>query len=254
MTKLALLAVVALGAAGSLVADQGDKITIVTTDQAMELPNTTLQPGTYVIKLAKSGNTTYNTVQFFDKDERRLLTTVIAYPNERIRPTSKSMFSFWEVPAGQPKALRAWFYPGDADGQEFAYPKAKADRIWASNNNAKVPIDEKASVAAAASAPAAAEPAQAVRTEPAPPPAPVETVAAAEPPAAVVTPEPEPRVAVQNDSVQNDSDSRLLAQNTTPAAPEGLPRTASEVPLVALVGLSAVIGALVLRFRRSVNL
>src|SRR5258706_7204463 len=137
LQKLAVLAVVGVGGIGTLMADQGDKKTTVTTDQTMALPTTTLQPGTYVVKLAKSAQTTFNTVQFFDKDERHLITTVIAYPNERIRPTGKSVFSFWEVPAGQPKALRAWFYPGDADGQEFAYPKAEADRISANNNNAK---------------------------------------------------------------------------------------------------------------------
>ena len=41
------------------------------------------------------------------------------------------MFQYWEVPAGQPRALRAWFYPGDNFGQEFAYPKQTAAQIAA---------------------------------------------------------------------------------------------------------------------------
>ena len=81
-------------------------------------------------------------MQFFDKDEKHLITTILAIPNERVRPTGKSVFAFWEVPAGQPKALRAWFYPGDNFGQEFAYPKLEAERISASNNNTAVPIKD----------------------------------------------------------------------------------------------------------------
>lgn len=34
--------------------------------------------------------------------------------------------TFTERQAGQPEALRAWFYPGRSWGEEFVYPKAKA--------------------------------------------------------------------------------------------------------------------------------
>src|SRR6185312_9656257 len=123
-----------------------------------------LQPGTYVIKLADS-NSNRHIVQFFDKDEKHLVTTVLAIPNQRLRLTGKSVFAFWEVPAGQPKALRAWFYPGDNFGQEFAYRPQEAARITASNSGATVPIDDqtaaktgeadKASTAASEPAPTA---------------------------------------------------------------------------------------------------
>jgi len=72
-------------------------------------------------------------------------------PNERLRPTGKSVFAFWETPAGQSKAVRAWFYPGDNFGQEFAYPKEEAARITANNRGANVPVsDEKAPLSAPA--------------------------------------------------------------------------------------------------------
>jgi len=41
------------------------------------------------------------------------------------------VFQYCEVPAGQPRVLRAWFYTGDNFGQEFAYPKQKAVAIAA---------------------------------------------------------------------------------------------------------------------------
>jgi hypothetical protein len=34
--------------------------------------------------------------------------------------------TFAERAAGQPQAIRAWFYPGDNWGQEFVYPKKRA--------------------------------------------------------------------------------------------------------------------------------
>ena len=67
-------------------------------------------------------------VQIFNADETQLQTTVLAIPNYRLEPTGKTQFQFWETPPGQPKALRAWFYPGDNFGQEFAYPKSAATR------------------------------------------------------------------------------------------------------------------------------
>jgi hypothetical protein len=34
--------------------------------------------------------------------------------------------TFKERASGQPEAIRAWFYPGNRWGQEFVYPKARA--------------------------------------------------------------------------------------------------------------------------------
>ena len=78
--------------------------------------------------------------ELLDKDEN-LITTVLAVPNLRLRRTGKSVFAFWEIPAGQPKALRAWFYPGEEFGQEFACPKGEASSITSNNTGATVPTD-----------------------------------------------------------------------------------------------------------------
>jgi hypothetical protein len=142
LKRIALAAVMVVAGAGIATAQVWDRKTIITTDEAMQLPNMVLQPGTYVVKLLND-DANRHIVQFFDKGEQHLVTTVVAIPNRRVRPTGKSVFAFWEVPAGQPKALRAWFYPGDDFGQEFAYPKEMASQITSNNNGATVPIDEK---------------------------------------------------------------------------------------------------------------
>jgi LPXTG-motif cell wall-anchored protein len=229
-----------------------DKKTTITTQEAMQLPNTMLQPGTYVIKLADSDSNRH-IVQFFDKDEKHLITTILAIPNERVRPTGKSVFAFWEVPAGQPKALRAWFYPGDNFGQEFAYPKLEADRISASNNNTEVPIKEDDSAAASKTETASITTAEPVSTEPAPPPAPVEIAAAPQqepPPAPAVTPEPvTPAAPVTVDRDDAQKANREYARTTA----ERLPKTASNMPLFGLIGLLAIGSALALRGRVNVG-
>jgi hypothetical protein len=253
LSKIALMAVVSMAGVGLVSAAEWDKKTIITTDEAMQLPNTMLQPGTYVIKLADSDSNRH-IVQFFDKDEKHLITTILAIPNERVRPTGKSVFAFWEVPAGQPKALRAWFYPGDNFGQEFAYPKLEADRISASNNNTAVPIkdDDSASIAKTETVAAtpAAEPAPA--SEPAPAPAPVEIAAAPQEPAPApdvtsVQVTPAPPVAVDRD------DARKVDRDDVRTTPEQLPKTASNVPLFGFIGLVGIVGALALRVRYNLS-
>ena len=242
LKTIAFVAVVSMAGMGIAAADQWDKKTIITTDEVMQLPNMMLQPGTYVIKLAESSSNRH-IVQFFDKDEKHLVTTVLAIPNQRLHPTGKSVFAFWEVPAGQPKALRAWFYPGDNFGQEFAYRRQEATTITATNSGAEVPIDDQAA-AVETTTTAAAEPTPAPEpaavAEPARAPAPVEVAAAPQQPA------PEPPAV------------REVPASPAPAAaavpqPDSLPKTASNLPWLVLTGFLSIVGALALNlaYRRS---
>lgn len=247
LKTLAFVAVVSMAGMGIAVADQWDKKTIITTDEVMQLPNMMLQPGTYVIKLADSSSNRH-IVQIYDKDEKHLVTTVLAIPNQRLRLTGKSVFAFWEVPAGQPKALRAWFYPGDNFGQEFAYRPQEAATIKASNNGATVPIDDqstaktedsdKDSTTAAVSEPA---PAPVAATEPAPTPAPTEVAAAsAQTEPVAVAQEP---VRPASTPVETSDAQRI---NQAPQQPDRLPKTASNLPWLILIGLLSIVGALAL--------
>jgi hypothetical protein len=254
LKTIAFVAVVGMAGMGTLSADQWDKKTVITTDEVMQLPNMMLQPGTYVIKLADS-NSNRHIVQFFDKDEKHLVTTVLAIPNQRLRLTGKSAFAFWEVPAGQPKALRAWFYPGDNFGQEFAYPRQEAANITASNNGAKVPIDDRSatdsdkSTTTAANEPAPAQAAPVAASEPTPAPAPTEVAAAPQQPA----PEPPAAAAAPVSPAPAEIASDAQRTNQTPHQTDTLPKTASNLPWVGLMGLLALAGAwaLNLAYRRS---
>ena len=122
---LSVAALLGLSLTPSLKADQWNKKTVITIQETIQLPHTVLQPGTYVFKLADSQSDRH-IVQIFNAAETQIIATILAIPNYRLKPTGKSVFRFWETPAGTPKAMRAWFYPGDNFGQEFAYPKMKS--------------------------------------------------------------------------------------------------------------------------------
>ena len=127
----------------NLQADEWNKKTTLTVNEPIEVPScctpghtVILQPGEYVMALVDSTSDRH-IVRIFDKDQKNVITTILAVPNYRLQPTGKTVLGYWEVPAGQPPALRAWFYPGDNFGQEFAYPKEKAAQIAAF---VKVPV------------------------------------------------------------------------------------------------------------------
>ena len=73
-------------------------------------------------------------VQIFSEDESIVYATVLAIPNYRLKATDKTVITFSERPAGQPEALRAWFYPGANFGEEFVYPKATAMELAKATN------------------------------------------------------------------------------------------------------------------------
>lgn len=109
-------------------ADQWNKKTILTVNETVLVPGATLEPGKYVVKLVESMSNRH-IVQITNERENHVYTTVLAIPNYRLKPTGTSEFQWWETPRGNPPAIRAWFYPGDNFGQEFAYPKGLSAKI-----------------------------------------------------------------------------------------------------------------------------
>jgi hypothetical protein len=116
---------------GTASAQTWDKKTTVNFSVPVEIPGISAQvlpAGTYVFRLLDSLSDR-NVVQIFNKDESHLYATILAIPNYRLKATDKTVMTFAEREAGDPQALRAWFYPGDNWGQEFVYPKTKAVQL-----------------------------------------------------------------------------------------------------------------------------
>jgi len=238
----------------SLQADTWDKKTTLTVTEPLEVPScctpdhtVTLQPGEYVIVLVDSLSDRH-IVRIFDKDEQHVMTTILAIPNYRLQPTGNTVFQFWEVPAGQPRALRAWFYPGDNFGQEFAYPKQTAAQIAA---YVKTPVPAIAVETSAAedlkTVPLVAVDESGKTTDYVP------TVAMRpntdlQPVLQAVPVEAAP---VQTVAIEPQTADRVI-ETETPAPVETMPQTASALPLLGLAGLIslALYAALGFRSRR----
>lgn len=206
-------------------ADQWDKKTIFTVDQPIQIKDTYLDPGTYVLKLANSSNDRH-IVYIYNADQNHLINTIMAVPDYRIRPTGNSQFVFWETPPGTARAMRAWFYPGDNYGQEFPYP----------NNLRQVAAyTAPPALVAPAPAPPAAAP------EPAPPPPAEPEALNQEPPQQELAPTPqEPVEIAQNTPPPTPPAPPAQAEAAPPApadTPQELPKTATPFPLVGLGGL-----------------
>jgi len=109
-------------------ADTWNKKTVVTFSQTVEVPGKILPAGTYTFQLLDSLSDRH-IVQIFNADGSQIITTILAINNYRLEPTGETVMKFGERPGDSPEALRAWFYPGDNFGQEFVYPKVRAIQL-----------------------------------------------------------------------------------------------------------------------------
>jgi hypothetical protein len=203
-----ILSVFGLIAVPAVRADERNKKTIINFSQPVEVAGHVLPAGTYTFQLADSASDRH-IVQIFGADGR-IVATVLTIPDYRLTVTDETVIKFREVPAGSPQAIRAWFYPGNSAGQEFVYPKARALEL-AKASNAVVP---------------------AVATD----------VAVAD----LTTLKTVPIVAITPDAMELPVSAAI---RTTPPADAGtsvrhagrMPKTASQLPLIALFGLGSML-------------
>ena len=216
-------------------ADTWDRLTKVTFSGPVEIPGQVLPAGTYWLKLLDSPSNR-NIVQIFNEDRNKVHATILAIPDYRLKPTDKTVITFDEREANSPPAVKAWFYPGDTYGQEFVYPKVRAVRLagvvhqpvpsMPSNLEADTKIPAKSandrSVVALKRAPVKAEQPTGEEVE-----------------ITEIFPTP-PQLLAQNSPP---------ARSDSPAQPASkLPATASELPLVGLLGLVLASAGVLLRF------
>ena len=191
-------------------ADDWNRETVITFSGPVEVPGVgaqTLPAGTYVFKIFDSQSDRH-IVQIFNQDETHVFTTILAIPNYRLKTTDKTVISFRERPAGQPEALKAWFYPGRQWGEEFVYAKSRAVELAKETNEPVLatPIE------------LAAAPIEALKT------APIEAV----------DPKGEPiELAQVVEAPPAAAEPATVAENS-------LPKAASSLPLIGLMGLVAL--------------
>jgi hypothetical protein len=228
VTSVCCMALASAVLAPSAKADDWNRKTVITFSGPVEIPGVhltgwgVLPAGTYVFKILDSLSDRH-IVQIFSKDELTVYATILAIPNYRLKATDKTVITFRERPAGEPEALRAWFYPGRNWGEEFVYPKAKAIELAKATNTPVLFTTAEIPVEVAVPIKSVDEPVV-VQLKQAP-------IMAIKPTgeetqlAEVVTPPP----------------------TVTQPAAEELPSTASTLPLIGLFGLLALGCALALR-------
>ena len=226
--------------AGLASAQNFNRTTKLTFSAPVELPSMTLPAGTYTFRLSDSTSDRH-VVQVFDADGEKLVTTLLAMPARRGETSEVTVVTFRETAANVPAPIRYWYYPNDQMGQEFAYPRERAQQIALATGESVLAIDGEEITRV--------EPTPAVVTPepvtPAPTPEPV-TPAPVEP-APVMVPEPAPVQPVAP-IVEPAPQPEPQPMGTSGS----LPDTASPLPIVGLVGLLALGGALLIRtFRRS---
>jgi hypothetical protein len=197
-------------------------------------------------------NTSGHTVKVSNADDNKaigLFKTIPATDATRDLRDTDTVLLWSERAAGQPQAVREWYYPGRSIGEEFVYPKEQALAIAAANK-ASVPTEEDGKIVRVGAAESAsASPAAAARSE--------STQAAAAP--AGQTPAPAAAEQTSQPPAQSTAAQRPRSESTSvgtsgqaPAAPRRLPSTASSLALVGMLsGLSFLAALSVRRLRRA---
>lgn len=191
--------------------------------EPLDVGGTVLQPGTYTISVLKRGDD--NRVVVMDQQGNAVATVLTIphqlEPNEEVPNTT---FVYFPAGEGMPRALRTWFPPDPASrvGRDIVYEADRARQL-ARLASSRVPAYEGELTETTT-----------ITT--------IEPVIVAETPAPApvyVPPPPAPAPVVE------------APMTSAAAEPVEMPRTAGELPLVALLGLLSLAAAVGLRFFRS---
>ena len=220
-------------------ADDWNKKTILTFSGPVQIPGATLPAGSYVFKLADlSGNR--HVVQVFDKNEKQIITTLLAIPNERLEAADDPVVLFTERPAGSPQAVKVWFYPGDRIGNEFVYPKSMAMKIAKANHQSVLAMDDRSKSSAYKTAQVGRFDEQGVWQPEGNAASATSTTAASTTARPVTTPA---QATTAKPTTAGDNTTGTSGMRTR----RSLPRTASPLPIFELLGGLSIAGGLAIR-------
>jgi hypothetical protein len=226
MLRHSWVAPVALGLALSAgwnaprsVADEGGaKSVTVDLNAPTQIPGRVLRPGSYVLETA-GGQSGWNVIRVYSGDKSSLVATLLAYPNPQIPSEGKKVLIYQRGGANGAVVMEGWFFEGDSQAEQWAYPKTEADRIGRANH-LRIPTTGTSDVYPSA-LPLAANSWS----------APVDNAAV---------------------SAANDESASSMKKTSTESAE--LPKTASYRPLMGLLGLLALCAAFLLhKFAGSAN-
>lgn len=113
-----------------------------TLSKAVKIPGATLEPGSYAIRIIN--RLSDRVILQIDSKTGAVHSTFIGIPNNRIAKPSVRGPVQWSTPSDGPAYIKGWYLPGMSSVVEFVYPKVEALAI-ASSNPSKVPAVDPAS-------------------------------------------------------------------------------------------------------------
>jgi hypothetical protein len=242
-----------------------NRLTNVTFSAPVSVPGHTLPAGTYHFQLMDS-QANRNIVQIFDKDNK-LIATMLAVPAKRVQPEGDPVVTFKEARADQPPAVHYWYYAGESTGSELVYPKRQALEIARASGESVMSTDTESSElndmksSKITSVNANEANAQTPPTQPDTTTAPQQSTQPTAPP---VTTAPRPTTTTTAPTTAPTTPTTTAEKPTQPTSqPEAtgtsgraarhaakLPKTASSLPEIGLIGLLALSAGLGMRYAR----
>src|SRR5215472_15772689 len=125
--------------------EEWSKKSVLTLQDSFEVPGMVLKPGTYVLKADDNSGNPRTLVRLLSQDESQTLTTFVAIPDNRMRPESDVVVTFFNGVIDGPKSVQTWYYPGEMNGYEFVYPKTRAKEIAKHTDDHVMASDSKES-------------------------------------------------------------------------------------------------------------
>jgi len=258
----------ALAAAQGQIVD--NRLTNVTFSAPVSVPGHTLPAGTYHFQLLDS-QTNRNVVQIFDKDNK-LMATMLAVPAKRNQQEGDPVITFKETRADQPPAVHYWYYAGESTGSELVYPRSQAMEIARASGESVMATDTESNETNAlknskitsvnpSDANAQSSQTTTTTTQPGtttasqqptqPTSAPVTTApTTTTEPRMRPTTAPEPTTPTTTAEQPTPPTSRPESVGTSGRSAKALPKTASNMPEIGLIGLIALSAGLGVRYAR----
>jgi hypothetical protein len=102
-------------------ASANEEVTVFNFTAPIEVPGKILPAGKYLFKLDQHEE--LNVVKIESPDEQRVYGVFLVKPDYSLQAPKNPGLVFEPGHGGAPRAIKAWFYPGDKFGYEFIYRK-----------------------------------------------------------------------------------------------------------------------------------
>ncbi|MGE3957771.1 MAG: hypothetical protein AB7H96_13710 [Vicinamibacterales bacterium] len=111
-------------------ADTWSEQTRLTFSEPVMIPGHTLEPGTYVFRIADVTSARH-VFRVRSETDNRVVASIQAIPMKRAESTNDIVLKFAPTSGHEAPALKGFFYPGRLYGHEFVYPDDEARQIAA---------------------------------------------------------------------------------------------------------------------------